>query len=155
MQRQAVARLARAGYRRYEISNYARPGFECRHNRVYWDRGEYLGLGCAAHSLLKGRRFHNPEALEDYLAGARRLEEQRLSSGDAREETIMLSTRTTRGLDLAAWERHFGAPFERDREAALARLEKGGLIEIGDGFLRLTARGLELQNAVVLELMGE
>ena len=155
MQRQAIARLDAAGYRRYEISNYARPGRECRHNLVYWNRGDYLGLGCAAHSLLGGRRFHNPESLDDYLAGIRRLDEVRLTLRDEMEETLMLSTRTVRGLDLAAWENAFGAPFERGREAAIGRLEKGGLIEIGGGHLRLTTRGMEVQDAVVLELLGE
>ena len=155
MQRQAIARLDAAGYHRYEISNYARPGRECRHNLVYWNRGDYLGLGCAAHSLLGGRRFHNPESLDDYLAGVRRQDEVRLTLQDEMEETLMLSTRTVRGLDLAAWENAFGAPFERGREAAIGRLEKGDLIEIGGGHLRLTTRGMEVQDAVVLELLGE
>ena len=155
MQREALSRLSAAGYARYEISNYAKPGFECRHNLTYWRRGDYLGLGCAAHSLLRGRRFHNPDALEDYLSGTRRLDEVALTRQDAMEETLMLSTRTARGLDLAAWARDLGAPFNQGRERALARLEAGGLIEAGDGFLRLTTRGMEVQDAVVLELMGE
>ena len=154
MQREAVSRLARAGFGRYEISNYARPGFECRHNLVYWNRGEYLGLGCAAHSLLGGCRFHDPVSLEGYLSGEGRQELQRLEVRDEMEETLMLSTRTTRGLNLTAWREAFGVPFERGREDALLRLERGGLIETKDGCLRLTLRGLELQNAVVLELLG-
>ena len=153
MQREAVARLEAAGYRRYEISNYARPGFECRHNLVYWNRGDYLGLGCAAHSLADGRRFSNPASLDAYLTGERRGDEQALTAEDAMEETLMLSTRTTRGLDLRAWENEFGAPFERGREAAIGRLASGGFIEILDGYLRLTLRGMEVQDAVVLELM--
>ena len=155
MQRQAISRLNAAGYRRYEISNYARPGYECRHNLVYWFRGDYLGLGCAAHSLLGGRRFHNPESVDDYLAGIRRLDETRLTARDAMEETLMLSTRTVQGLDLAAWERAFGACFERGREDAIGRLEKGGMVERAGGRLRLTTRGMEVQDAVVLELLGE
>ncbi len=155
MQRAAVDRLARAGYGRYEISNYARPGRECRHNLVYWLRGDYLGLGCAAHSLFEGRRFHSPVGLEDYLAGGGAEEVQELTEADAREETVMLATRTARGLDLADWQARFGVPFERGREAALARLEAGGLVERRDGFLQLTLRGLELHNAVVLELLGD
>ena len=155
MQRAAVDRLGRAGYGRYEISNYARPGCECRHNLVYWLRGDYLGLGCAAHSLFEGRRFHNPVGLEDYLAGGGAEEVQELAEADAWEETVMLATRTARGLDLADWQARFGVPFERGREAALARLEAGGLVEHRDGFLRLTLRGLELHNAVVLELLGD
>ena len=155
MQRTAVSRLAQAGYGRYEISNYARPGRECRHNLVYWRRGDYLGLGCAAHSLLGGHRFHNPDALEAYLDGARRLDMAPLSRQDEMDETLMLATRTVRGLDLAAWERDFGVPFVRGREASLARLEKAGLVKCGGGCLRLTTRGMEVQDAVVLELMGD
>ena len=155
MQRAAIDRLSAAGYRRYEISNYARPGFECRHNLVYWNRGDYLGLGCAAHSLMGGRRFHNPDSLDEYLSGGRRLDEVVLTPQDEMEETLMLSTRTVRGLDLTAWARAFGTSFARGRERVLDRLENGGLIETGDGFLRLTMRGMEVQDAVVLELMGE
>ena len=153
MQREAVSRLAAAGYGRYEISNYARPGFECRHNLVYWHRGEYLGLGCAAHSLVQGVRFSNPASLEDYLAGTREIDRQALTPADEMEETLMLATRTARGVDLAAWRRRFGAPFEAGRQPAIARLQEGGFIEIRDGFLRLTLRGLEVQDAVVLELL--
>lgn len=151
MQRKAVERLAAAGYARYEISNYAKAGFECRHNLVYWNRGDYLGLGCAAHSLVDGVRFSNPASLQDYLAGRRETDRQVLTLADAMEETLMLATRTTRGLDLAAWQAAFGQPF--DREAAIRRLAQGGYLEIDHGFLRLTLRGLEVQDAVVLELL--
>ena len=153
MQRAAVAFLAAAGYGRYEISNYARPGRECRHNLVYWRRGEYLGLGCAAHSLVGERRFANPASLEDYLAGERQIGAQVLSRADAMEETLMLATRTCRGLDFAAWRRDFGVDFTAGRERALERLTRGGWIDIQDGFLRLTLRGMEVQDAVVLELL--
>ena len=152
MQRLAVSRLADAGYARYEISNYAKPGFECRHNLVYWSRGEYLGLGCAAHSLLRETRFSNPASLEAYLSGERRLDVRRLTDAERMDETLMLATRTARGLDLVAWERDFGAPFAAGREDALRRLSDGGFIEINGGFLRLTLRGMEVQDAVVLEL---
>lgn len=155
MQREAIRRLSGAGYGRYEISNYAKPGRECRHNLVYWNRGDYLGLGCAAHSFMGGCRFHNPQSLDAYLSGERMQDLTWLTRRDGMEETLMLSTRTVRGLDLARWARDFGAPFEEGREAALARLEAGGLIEVDGDYLRLTTRGMELQNAVVLELSGE
>ena len=155
MQRMAIERLAGAGYHRYEISNYAKPGFECRHNQVYWRRGDYLGLGCAAHSLLGGCRFRNPDTLEDYLAGARRLDYTPLTRQDEMDETLMLSTRTTEGLDLSTWQDAFGAPFAAGREETLERLEEAGLIRMEGGFLRLTTRGMEVQDAVVLELTGD
>ena len=155
MQRAANATLAAAGYARYEISNYAKPGRECRHNLVYWNRGEYLGLGCAAHSLLGGRRFANPASLDDYLRGARRVDKQIIAPSEAMEETVMLSTRTVRGLDLDAWRREFGAPFERGREGAIRGLADAGCVETDGRFLRLTERGMEVQNAVVLALLGD
>ena len=153
MQRAAVRRLAEAGLRRYEISNYARPGRECRHNLVYWLRGEYLGLGCAAHSLMGGYRFANPASLEEYLAGVRGVDRQALTRQDAMEETLMLSTRTARGLDLAAWRADFGEDFAPARERALRRLADAGCVRLEDGFLRLTERGMEVHNAVVLALL--
>lgn len=155
MQRAANDALAAAGFSRYEISNYARPGFECRHNRVYWNRGEYLGLGCAAHSLLGNRRFRNPDSLDEYLSGVRRLDVQALDAQGAMEETVMLSTRTREGIDLAAWQSAFGQPFEQGRARALERLRRGGFIQIADGCVRLTARGMEVHNAVVLALLDD
>lgn len=155
MQRAATEVLSRAGYDRYEVSNYAQPGRECRHNIVYWQRGEYLGLGCAAHSLLGGERFENPRLLDRYLAGVRREERVKLSREDAMEEALMLSTRMIRGLDLTAYRDAFGVDFERAHAHAIAALSRHGLIEIRDGFLRLTGSGLEVQNAVVVELLDE
>lgn len=155
MQRMAVDFLARRGFARYEISNYAQPGFESRHNIIYWELGEYLGLGCAAHSLMNDERFANPPELERYLAGERMLDRQRRSLRDRQEERIMLETRMTRGLNLAAWRRDFGADFSEGRAGALRKLENYGLIELENGFLRLTTAGLELQDSVVLELLED
>ena len=155
MQRMAVDFLGRSGFARYEISNYARPGFESRHNICYWEVGEYLGLGCAAHSLVKNERFANPAGLESYLAGQRMLGREARSEADRQEEHIMLETRMTRGLNLANWRANFGRDFCAGRERALARLESYGLIEIENGYLKLTTMGLELQDSVVLELLEE
>lgn len=153
MQRMAVERLAGAGFERYEISNYARKGRECRHNIVYWQRGDYLGVGCAAHSLMDGVRFENPRGLEEYLSGQRRMNAVRLTREDAMEETLMLSTRMCRGMDLDAYRREFGEDFCMGRERKLAELARMGLLVCEDGFLRLTQRGMEVHNAVVVELL--
>ena len=155
MQRYAVKRLANAGFMRYEISNFARPGFESRHNLTYWDGGEYLGLGSAAHSLMNNCRFANPPELDRYLAGERMLDRTERSVSDRKEEALMLATRTVRGLDLNRWRAEFGESLEEARGREIRKLENYGLIEIADGFLRLTPAGLELQDSVVLELMEE
>ena len=143
MQRYATRALADAGYGRYEISNYARPGFECAHNVVYWTRGEYVGVGCAAHSLVAGERFSNPASLDAYLKGARRTEAATLGASDEAEETILLGTRMTRGVPLAAIP----------NRAAVDELIRMGFAQIQEGRFCLTEHGLEVQNAVVLKLL--
>lgn len=153
MQRAAVSRLGAAGYSRYEISNFAKPGCESRHNLTYWRRGDYLGLGCAAHSMLDDCRFQNPASLACYLSGGRMEDLQRLTREDIVEETVMLATRTAAGLDLAAFRARFGADLAPEGSRPIERLCKAGLIEIVDDWLRLTCRGMEVQNAVVLELL--
>ena len=155
MQRMAVQRLAEQGFARYEISNVAAPGHESRHNLTYWQDGDYLGLGSAAHSLVENERFSNPPELARYLAGERMCERTERSLRDHREEVLMLSTRTLRGLDLARWQAEFGEDFVQGHARQLRKLESYGLIEIEGGFLRLTPVGLELQDSVVLELMDD
>ena len=153
MQRRCTRALATAGFDRYEISNYARAGFACRHNRVYWRRGEYLGFGCAAHSFFGGERFRNAAGLEDYLRGARGLERECVDGAAAREETVMLATRTREGLSLENWREAFGEDFCAGREKVLDALRRAGLLEIADGRVFLTEKGMEVHNAVVLALL--
>ena len=155
MQRMAVQRLAEHGLARYEISNFARPGYESRHNLTYWQDGDYLGLGSAAHSLVENERFSNPPELARYLAGERMCERTERSLRDRREEMLMLSTRTVQGMNLARWQAEFGEDFAETHARQLRKLENYGLIEIEGGFLRLTPVGLELQDSVVLELMDD
>ena len=153
MQRLCTRALAAAGFARYEISNYAKAGFACRHNRVYWRRGEYLGFGCAAHSFFGGERFRNASDLEGYLRGARGLERERVDGKAAREEIIMLATRTGEGLSLENWREDFGEDFCAGREKVLDALRRAGLLEIADGRVFLTEKGMEVHNAVVLALL--
>ncbi|MBQ4089848.1 MAG: radical SAM family heme chaperone HemW [Clostridia bacterium] len=144
MQRLCTGFLAQHGYGRYEISNYAKPGYECRHNICYWTRGDYIGIGCAAHSLFDGRRFCNTSDLEKYLSGVRIVEDTALTETDIIEETVMLGLRMTRGIDIK------DVPDMRAAE----KMVKGGLAQIAGGRFMLTEAGMELQNAVVLELLG-
>lgn len=153
MQRMAAHLLAAHGFARYEISNYARSGCESRHNITYWQGGEYLGLGSAAHSLLNNTRFCNPPEPERYIAGERMLDRCERSIQDCREEMLMLSTRMVQGLNLALWRERFGDDLLETKAKAIRKLESYGLIEIENGYLHLTAPGLELQDSVVLELL--
>ena len=142
MQHEAARRLAAGGFERYEISNYALPGFESRHNLVYWRRGDYLGLGCAAHSLMNGLRFANTPSLEAYLAGARAESEETMTPRDVFEETVMLGLRTREGVSASL------LPPEK-----LNALVAGGLMRVADGRARVTERGADVLNAVILELI--
>ncbi|MBQ8973423.1 MAG: radical SAM family heme chaperone HemW [Clostridia bacterium] len=154
MQRAAIDRLQSAGYARYEISNYALPDRECRHNLVYWLRGDYLGLGCAAHSMIDNVRFENPRSLQAYLRGTRAIRRVPLSREERMEETLMLSTRLIRGMDLNAYRREFGEDFVATHTKTLDRLLNMGLVEIHANHLYLTQKGLEVQNAVLVELLA-
>lgn len=143
MQRAATSFLSENGYARYEISNYAKPGYECAHNITYWERGDYIGIGCAAHSLYKNSRFSNPASLDEYLSGIRRIDEIHLTDEDIAEEHIMLGLRMTKGVEIAR------IPDMKKAEA----LMKAGLAEIRDDRFFLNERGLEIQNAAVIALL--
>jgi len=153
MQRMAVAKFEKAGLMRYEISNFAKPGSESRHNMAYWQDVDYLGLGCAAHSLMGNERFSNPNDLEAYLSGVRMQDLTVRSEMDRREEIIMLSTRMTSGLDLRKWKADFAEDFETIYQKPIEKMQNYGLVEIENGFMRLTLAGMELQDAVVLEFL--
>lgn len=147
--------LSECGFERYEISNYARPGFACRHNIVYWTRGEYLGIGCAAHSLMGEARFFNPAGLDEYLANpGAPVKREVLTVEERREEAVMLMTRMTAGIDLSAYQREYGEDLLAARRESVDRLKGFDLIKIEGGRLRLTERGLDLHNGVVVELLS-
>ena len=141
MQRDITGLLHESGIERYEISNYARPGFECRHNIVYWERGDYLGLGCAAHSMMHGERFSNTCELKKYLSGNREEERSTLTETDVYEETVLLGLRMCRGID---------ENVIKGRNTK--RLEDGGFARRSGGRFMLTEKGMEVMDAVVLEL---
>lgn len=145
----AVKRLERAGLSRYEISNFARPGEESRHNLKYWRLEPYVGFGADAHSFDGRRRRRNVESPQQYVArwrqGASPLAEESLARLD--EERYFLGLRLTEGIALR--------PEERLRlEQALARSFDAGLLESSGGRLRLTRRGVLLSNEVFQEFVS-
>ena len=147
-------RLREAGYRHYEISNFALPGFESRHNTVYWKLGEYLGVGPSAASFLGGRRFRIPGDLGAFLAAPepwQGLEEE--GPGGGLLETVMLSLRLADGLDTRRLPSLGGDPAAFLLRAA--PLERAGYLTCRDGVLSLTDRGFLVSNSVIGALMGE
>ena len=140
------------GLEQYEISNFAVPGHECRYNRHVWRRGEYIGIGCAAAGHLDHVRWTNPRSLEGYLRGdpPERLE---ITPEEARFETVMLGLRLTEGIREADFIRDHGMTFEAAFGTGYLKSAEEGLLETGGGRLRLTERGMDLQNRVLLRFM--
>lgn len=138
--------LEDAGLSRYEISNYAREGRECRHNMGYWLREDYLGIGCAAHSLIGNHRFAGARTIEGYLRGELS-EKQTITEDEALFERLMLGLRLVEGIPWGG-----RALFDRYAQR-LKKLRERGLLEYNEERLWLTARGLDLQNRVLVELM--
>lgn len=147
-----AAALETAGYRRYEISNYARPGYESRHNLRYWHGQEYLGFGVAAYSFIDGVRFGAPRDLDGYLAGTLvPIDREKLTAADRERERVMLSLRLADGIDRAAYLRDFG----RDPHALFASVTARypAFFRVTDTALALTGRGMAVSNTLITECL--
>lgn len=154
--------LADAGYHRYEISNYARPGFECRHNASYWERTDYIGFGVAAASLLKksesnpqSRRFTNTSDLESYIKNPidNHSEEELLTQKDEMEEFMFLGLRMMAGISTESFKEVFGRDFYEVYGDIAANQMKQGLIKREGDRIRLTDMGIDVSNTVMAEYM--
>ncbi len=147
----AVERLASLGYRQYEISNFARPGRESRHNLQYWRCGEYLGLGPAAHSFVDGRRFYFPRDLAGFLAGNEPVDD---GAGGDFSEYAMLTLRLSEGLSRVECARRF-PDGEAQFEAVCARAGRlpKRLLRAGHEKIALTAEGFLVSNSVLAALL--
>ena len=146
--------LKKAGYAHYEISNYAKEGAACRHNLRYWQGGDYLGFGLAAHSLYKGKRLAHTESLSRYLCDPHTYEiEEIRERADEAEEYIMLGLRTSQGISLGEYCARFGTDLLAQKREPIALFSSHGLLAIEGDRLFLTERGFFLSNTVLCELM--
>ena len=145
----AVDRLAREGYRQYEISSFARPDFEGRHNRNYWDCGDYLGIGPAAHSCMGGRRFYYPPDTTAFITGSRPVADGSCGA----EDYLILQLRLSSGLDLAEYRRRGGADFTPHQQAFLEQCAGAGYLTLTPDRLTLTPLGMIVQNSILEELI--
>jgi oxygen-independent coproporphyrinogen-3 oxidase len=157
MYRTAVRAFEDSGYRHYELSNFALAGRECRHNRNYWSRGEYLGLGPGASSFLGERRWMNMPDVEGYSSrllqgGTVEVGGETLTEDQAAMEALLLGLRMAEGVDLGRYGERYGS----DRRDLLLRraqeLEPHRLLTIVNDRLRLTARGMALAEEVLVRL---
>lgn len=146
----AVDRLASAGYVQYEISNFARPGYEGRHNLIYWNCGDYLGIGPAAHSCVDGRRFYYPADLGAFLRG----EAAPVPDGGCgAEDFLMLQLRLTRGMSLTEYRARGGRSFTPAQLAFIGQLQEHGYARFDGETLALTPAGMIVQNSILAELL--
>ena len=150
--------LAEKGYKRYEISNFCKEGFESRHNMNYWQRGEYIGVGLAASSFMNGKRFTNTFNLDDYMKCVisgffPAVDCEEVSETDAKFEKVMLALRTSKGLSLSDYKKEFSSDLEEDFPSALAKTRKY-LDEEGD-IIRIKDEYLYVQNQILMPFMEE
>ena len=159
MYNQVVNKLTKNGYSRYEISNFAKPGFMCKHNLVYWKRENYLGVGIAAHSYINGVRFSNVENLKQYNECIEIKNKPpvvaatELTIDEKKEEFIMLSLRTAEGLNSKLYMDEFKENFLAKNKEKLTEFIKLGLLIIDkDGNIKSTPKGFLVLNKIILEL---
>jgi oxygen-independent coproporphyrinogen-3 oxidase len=142
-------RLKEAGFVHYEVSNFALPGYEAKHNSSYWDGTPYVGVGAGAHSYIRNVRSWNPDNLETYIAGIEEgnliRESETLSEVDLYNEKVMLGLRTAKGCKLSP---------SVDRRLTVVELSKKGLVRVTeDGRLVATQKGIHILNRIIEELM--
>ena len=144
--------LKKHGYEQYEISNFAQPGYESRHNLKYWTLGEYAGFGPGAHSDMGGVRFAYERNLDAYIAGDLHLSElEEIPPLDRDLEYIMLSLRTTRGIDSGYFERQFRQKFQPMEELLVQYEAHGFAVRTEKGWC-LTPRGFFVSNTIIVSL---
>lgn len=160
MSEAACGTFAAAGYERYEISSWSRPGFASRHNQSYWDGSDYLGVGAGAHSFAAGPpacRWANHRPPETYRAavasaGTAIAQEEHLSAAQAESDAVITGLRRLVGVDAPGFARRFGRPLEA-AFPQLARLVEDGLLERAGERVRLTPRGLAFADSVSASLL--
>ncbi len=142
--------LVQAGFLRYEVSNFAVPGFECRHNLKYWDLDKYLGIGVAAHSFYGGKRYAETDDIDKFIAGQKPVCFA-LNPEDIHTEYIMLKSRLENGIDLNEFKQKFG--YDLAAAAGAGFLIRHGLILIESGRLKIAPGKFYVMNSIILKLL--
>ncbi len=150
--------LSSYGYERYEVSNYARKGYECRHNLYCWQHEDYIGFGSAAHSFVSPQRWENTPSVEEYISKINEnsspvIYSENLSAEDLYEEYIMLSLRTTEGINLSKLKDKYGYDILCEKRAVITALLKSGFIELNENNLAITTDGFDIADSITLKLI--
>lgn len=152
--------LEKAGYVKYEISNYAKPGFECKHNIGYWKRTEYIGVGLGAASLVNSTRFNVTRDMIEYINKIEKedfngllTDVQVLSKKDQMSEFMFLGLRMLEGVSVFDFQQEFGTTIEKTFAYEINKLKNQGLMENDKGFYKLTKKGLDVANIAMSEFV--
>jgi oxygen-independent coproporphyrinogen-3 oxidase len=157
MYQMALDRLTDAGFEQYEISNFARPGFLCRHNLVYWEHQEYLGLGAGAYSFVDGQRCFNELLPANYVRGIRERGTavaggEKVSPEMLRSERLMLGLRLRGGLDVRTFTDILGIEHLAASDRVVRLLDEG-FLDLKEGRVLITERGLLVANELIVQLL--
>ena len=154
-----IEELERSGFEHYEISNFSKPGFESRHNLMYWDNAEYYGIGAGASGYVNGVRYKNHGPIRHYLsaveAGNARVTEEHLSQREQMEEEMFLGLRKKSGVSITRFEEKFGTSFEDLYGQVVRNLCHQGLLQVEGQQIRMTKKGLFLGDTVVEQFILE
>lgn len=154
-----IAELEKAGFEHYEISNFSKPGFESRHNLMYWDNAEYYGIGAGASGYVDGVRYKNHGPIRHYLqaveAGNARVQEEVLTLNEKMEEEMFLGLRKKSGVSKKRFEEKFGISFEDQYGAVVSELTEQGLLVPDRDIVRMTKQGLFLGDTVAEKFILE
>lgn len=150
--------LEEAGYRRYEISNYAKPGWECRHNLIYWTGQEYLGLGLGASSYMNQVRFRNTSDFAEYRRNRKDLdrlhtEVERLTLENQMEEFMFLGLRKMDGISKAEFKRKFSYSIKTVYGEIVEKWKKKGFLEEDENQIWLTQEGIHISNVILADFL--
>ena len=150
--------LGNAGYERYEISNYSRPGFECRHNLLYWNRGEYYGFGCSAAGFTENVRYSDIRDVKKYIelnGDIGKLHEniEILTKEDAMEEFMFLGLRMMQGVSVSEFQILYGHTIEEVYGSVLNKWQNTGYLIRQNGYIRLTEKGIDVSNVIMADFL--
>ena len=154
----AIEFLKSKKFMRYEISNFAKPGFQCRHNLIYWRAEEYIGLGAGAHSYFENNRFNNVNKIKDYI---RNIQEgngiienvQFINLEESMSEYMILGLRLTEGVNIAKFKERFGQNIFDVWGEVIEKNVRKGLLTMENESIQLTSKGFDLANSVFVEFI--
>ncbi len=146
-------KLKENGYIHYEISNFAKNGFECRHNIVYWKRKEYAGFGLGAHSFINGKRYSNTINIDEYIKFNYIAETEKIGLRDSYAEFMFLGLRMIEGIERKSFKNEFGIDIDNVYKNEIEKNIKNGLLTDKNGVIKLTNKGIDLSNVVFAEFL--